>query len=307
MPMNTLNATGPRIPGVAMAVTLTLALTSLGRSQPLSPFSEFQSMSIADLATLQVKLTYMGSQNAGIASIVFTAPGNIVNVALFTPFHRPDQAYFNDEFSPQTFAASPQDLKALIDSVGALSDVADGHVDPGGTVSFTLLNTAGGTTRAFESIVNRTNGRLLFGRMLAALQNNPEAVRSLRSFGCAVGMLPATPPTDVTAQATIVGSGLRADRKHPTQFVGKVRVTNTSGTTISAPMVLVILLDTDATLLGADGTTCAVTPIGHPFINLLTSGTLASGTTIERVLRFANPSGSKLNATFRLYAGAGAP
>src|SRR5262245_54096420 len=181
------------------------------RAQTLSPYSDFQAMSLADLGKLQVKLTYVGNQNAGLGTILFGAPGNVLNAGLFIPFRRAEQAYANDDVGQIKFTASVQELKAMIDSVAVVTDVTDGDVDPGGIVSFSLLSTAGDTTKVFEAIVNSTSGSELFAQMLAALKTNATAVSTLRPFGCGAAILPAAPPADVQAQLQVKAGGFRAD------------------------------------------------------------------------------------------------
>ena len=284
-----------------------ILFASQSRAQPLSPYSEFQGMSLAALGTLQVKLTYVGNQHAGIGTVLFGANGSSLNAGLFIPFRRRERTYSNDDVAQQKFTASVQELKAMIDSVATLPDVTDGDIDPGGTVSFSLLSTAGDTTRVFEAVVNNTTGRGLFGELLAAFKSNASAKAALRSFGCPTGMLPASPPVDVGSQVQVKASGLRADRASTGQYVGKVRVSNTSKATIAGPLVLVAVIRADAQLIGADGVTCNIEPPGHPFVNLLVSGGLAPGANIERTLRFLNPSGTKLNVDFKVFGGTGTP
>ena len=282
-----------------------LCFAASAPAQTFSPYSDFQAMTLSDLATLQVKLTYMGNQTTAVGTLLFGAAGNTLNAGLFVPFHRSGQPYFNDDVGQYKFTASVTELKAMIDSVATLADVTDGDADPNGTVSFSLLNTVGGTTKVFEAIVNKTTGRPLFGEMLTVFRNNSAVVGFLRAFGCAAEMLPATPPADIEGQVQVKAGGLRADRRSPGQFVGRVRVTNTSGTAMQAPVTLVAVVDGDAELIGADGKTCNIAPPGNPFVNLITAGSLAPGATVERTLKFANPSGNKLNVSYRVFAGAG--
>src|SRR5437870_4956616 len=66
------------------------------KGQTCSPYSDFQSMSLSGLATLQVKLTYVGIQNKGIPSVGFTSSPSF-NASLFVPFRRPNVSYSNDD------------------------------------------------------------------------------------------------------------------------------------------------------------------------------------------------------------------
>src|SRR5580765_7250110 len=158
---------GPRLRPLLAAIMAAVLGCAPSGAQSFSPYSTFQSMSLAEIATLQVKLTYAGNQTTGTRSLVITATGHAADISLFSPFRRSVISYVNDDGSPLTFAASTQQLKGLIDSVGTLPVVADGDVDPDGYISFGLLNTASGDTVAFEAVVNDTTGPLLFAKMLA--------------------------------------------------------------------------------------------------------------------------------------------
>jgi hypothetical protein len=72
-------------------------------------------------------------------------------------------------------------------------------------------------------------------------------------------------------------------------------------------LFLVVIVHADADLYGRDGETCNIAPPGHPFMIVKSSGGLAAGAFIERPLRFTNPSKSKLNVEFKVFAGPGTP
>src|SRR5688572_4360688 len=119
-------------------------------TQAYSPYSDFQAMSPVDMDSLRVKITYGGRQDQPVTTLAGATTGTAIPMALFQPFYRPGFQYSNDVVGPLTFTASRQELKRLIDNVGTVSRVTDGEVDPGGTLSFSLLSTAGGTTKVFE-------------------------------------------------------------------------------------------------------------------------------------------------------------
>jgi hypothetical protein len=262
-------------------------------------------MPLADLATLQVKLTYAGNQTSGTRSIVMTATGHVAGMALFTPFRRSTVSYVNDDSPPLTFSASTVQLKALIDSIGALPSITDGDVDPDGYISLGLVNTAGGDTVAFEAVVNDTTGPLLFGKMLAALKPNTAGFRMVSDFGCGASVLPSNTPTSLEGQVTVAFGGLRQDRRAKSEFVGRVRVTNTSGATIAGPISVVVVRDGNAELVGETGLTCNIQPPGFPYIDLSIGSGLAPAATSEALLRFHNPGLEKFNVTFRVFGGPG--
>src|SRR5262249_34898742 len=73
------------IPLVALVLTIFVQLVwpaSLA-AQNCSPYSGFQSMTDAQLSTLQVKLTYVGVSNGLVSSLVFKAPSNTLDLTLF--------------------------------------------------------------------------------------------------------------------------------------------------------------------------------------------------------------------------------
>jgi hypothetical protein len=288
--------------GVFVAAVLGCAPSG---AQSFSPYSMFQSMSLAQMATLEMKLTYAGNQTVGTRSLVMTATGHPADISLFVPFRRSVISYVNDDGPPLTFSASTQQLKALIDSVGTLPAVTDGDVDPDGYISFGLLNTAGGDTAAFEAVVNDTTGPLLFGKMLAALKGNIAGTRLLSEFGCGASALPTDAPASLEGQVSITFGGLRQDRRTKSQFLGSVRITNISKSIIPGPISLVVVRQGNAELLEESGVTCNIYPQGFPYVDLHTIGGLAPGATAEQRLRFHNPSLEKFDVTFRAFSGPG--
>ena len=81
--------------GLTGATTMLWALSS--NAQTFSPYSDFQAMTLAQLTTLQVKLTYVGAQDRTQPSLAFTSPSNTLNLSAFIPFRRPAISYANDD------------------------------------------------------------------------------------------------------------------------------------------------------------------------------------------------------------------
>jgi hypothetical protein len=273
--------------------------------QTYTPYSYFQSLSVGDMGRVQSKITFMGLQNVPVATIAFAVQGNTMNLGLFTPFQRLGFDYGNDRFAEKSFSASAQELSAMIDSVATVPEVACGAAESAAIISFALLDTLDGTPRVFESIVGSRTAQKLFAKLLAVFKNNARASSDLRLFGCSEGILPNDPPASVDGRVSVRFSGVRADRAAKGQFIGRVRMTNTSGTTISAPVTLLIVVGGSADLIGADGHSCRTNLSGHPFVILAPTVGLAPGATIERVLRFANPSLEKFNTSFHVFSGLG--
>lgn len=302
------------------AAVFSLPACETAQSQVYTPYSTFEAMTQQELTTLQVKLTWLGGQLAPVATLPFTTPSNTVDVALFTPFQRPGFGYHND-FSYHRYAdivypngvpfsATVQELEALIDKVGTLPAVTDGNVDEGGWLSFALLNTINNSTMAFEAIVDETNGRELFGQMLDALSDNRAATRALLSMACHLHMLSTTLPTDVIAQVSVALSGVRLHRTTGL-FVGRVRVTNTSESTLAAPLTLIPnergpLYSGNVRLVEEDGTTCRLYPQGARYINLpVGPGGLAPGASVEIIVKFENANLEEIKIAPRVFSGPG--
>src|SRR5574341_1012427 len=137
--------------GILLAVmSLAGVLGPVGAmAQAFSPYSDFQALALADMDSLRVKLTYGGPQDALLATLVIAKTGTSAGIAAFTPFRRAGFEYSNDDGPIGTATATTQELKGIIDSVGSVSRVTDGDMDPKGYVSFALLSTSGGTTKVF--------------------------------------------------------------------------------------------------------------------------------------------------------------
>src|SRR6266849_2458712 len=129
-----------------VAATTFITLVWMPRAEPqvFSPYSDFQGMSLQQLQTLQVKLTYVGAQLEPISTVAFTSPFNTLDLTQFVPFRRPGINYSNDDSGVQTFTATPEELKAVIDNVATLPNITAGGVASDPLISFALFNSAGG-------------------------------------------------------------------------------------------------------------------------------------------------------------------
>jgi len=291
------------LPALAVVVLLALAVsTERAAAQTYTPYSVFAAMSVGDMATLEVKLTWLGPQEKGVPTRLFTASGT-GNLALFIPFERPGFDYLNDDSGAIESSASNVRLKALIDSVATLPNVTDGGIDSSGVLSFALLNTVGGT-KCFESIVDAANGTALFARMHAALAGAP-AVRRADEMACEIEMTGAVAPPDVTGSVTARLSGVRLDRASG-HFAAKLKVTNTSGSSLPAPISVVLDFESNAKLLGDSGSTCRIGPPGRPYLDVLSTGSLAPGASLEVVIQIENPDLDPVKVVPTVFAGAGA-
>jgi len=240
-------------------------------------------------------------------TVAFDVSGHTLDLGVFRPFYRSRFAdqYGLDSSQPQTFKCSSQEMATVIDSIATLPNVTDGGVDLGGTFSLSFSVVEAGVTKVFESVLDTTDSRLLFGRLLGGLPSNAVGRDAITQFACSLGLLPGPTVTDVSSRLSIVTRGFRKDR--PTgRYVGRVRITNTSGQPIASPVILAFFPGENITLVGASGSTCAVFPHGAPFVTLPVGAALAPSQHIDVILHFDNPDDDRivLNGQ-RVYAGQG--
>jgi hypothetical protein len=157
----------------------------------------------------------------------------------------------------------------------------------------------------FEAVVNEATGALLFAKLLDLLQANPTGRKLVWDFGCGAGALPTASPEDLEGRVSITFSGFRRDPSEKSTFVGQVRVRNTSASTISPPLSLVIVRQGNAELLDSHLTTCNILPAGSGYRDLFIGSGLAPGASIDQVIRLTNPSRMKFTVTFKAFSGPG--
>lgn len=290
--------------GLLLSVALVASLESSGQAQVLSPFSDFVGLTSVELATVRAKLTYLGPSDHVISSLGFSVAPVLSDSRRFTPFHRVGYSYAVDTLSLVAFAVSEATLGAMIDSVAGLPAVTDGDVDPNGYISFSLQQSAG-DVHTFESIVNQTNGQALVARLSGALVGNAEGLRKLTAFACATGLIATDPPEDVTSRTSVTSSGFRRQRGSD-DYIAKVRLTNTSGTLIPAPMTFMPgLLGSNVEIVGADGVTCAIAPAGQYLTVPIDPAGLAPGEHVDILVRITNPSRVRVRMAPLVFAGSG--
>src|SRR5206468_11127659 len=124
---------------------------------------------------------------------------------------------------------------------------------------FSLLVVKSGVTKVFESILDTTSTKTLLLKMQQAFANNAAALSKSTTYACRLGLLTGPTMTDVTGQVAITTRGFRKQRTTGS-YVGRVRVKNTSATTISGPMIFTFAPEENVTLASSDGQTCAVRP-----------------------------------------------
>lgn len=289
---------------VALLAGLALFLTANVNSQTFSPYSDFQNMTTTQLATLQVKLTFVGLQEELIQTLAFTSPTNTVNLTKFVPFRRPGFPYTPDTRSPQTFSATVPQLQAVLQQAGLLPNITAGGVAASPYVSFALYNNVNSTDKGFETIANSADTGSLLTALRTALAGNAAGVRAVNEFGCRISVQPPGTPTDVTASVVVTLSGVRLNRATG-HYTGSVTLKN-NGSALSGPVSLVLTLPPAVQLFNASGYTCASAPVGLAFLDVVPAGTtFAAASAVRADLDFLNPNQVPITITSKVLSGPG--
>jgi hypothetical protein len=275
----------------------------------LSPFPDFQAMSLDQLTALQVKLTFVGEQEKAVPTVAFTSTTNAVDLSKFVPFRRVGIDYSNDDGPISTFAATPSELQAVVQEVGKVPPVPPGGVAALPYISFSLFNSVNGVDKAFEVILNELDGIPLFQALRTALRTNRTGLRIVNDMGCRTALREPGIPADVTPKVNVVMGGVRLNRSTG-RFVGTATTKNISTDSIPGPVALVLFLESEGNtvrLFNSDGSTCGTSPEGHDFIDLpLPGNELAPGALCSVTLEFTNPDRVPIVPTVKVLAGPGA-
>jgi len=174
----------------ALALALAFTLRSgRGEAQPNATFAQFNAFTATQLGSLQVKLTYLGSQDKVTQTVVITSTTGTPDVSKFTPFYRPGIGYGNDTQAPLTCAAATSELEALIDKAGELPAVTNGDVAAVPFLSFSMFNNVAGD-KVFEDIADKADAKALLDKMASAVSANQECLGALGLQWRLMGMGP---------------------------------------------------------------------------------------------------------------------
>jgi hypothetical protein len=157
-------------------------------------YSYFQSMSLEELKTLQVKLTFVGEQNKILYTVVITSTFNESDLSVFVPLRLSGIHYGNDDIAVKTYKASPSELSAMIQNISSLTVVTSGGVSTDAFLSFAMAS----GHRVFETILNPGDTGDIFEQIYFALQANQNCSEALASQWLAMGLGigPLNPDTD---------------------------------------------------------------------------------------------------------------
>lgn len=269
---------------------------------PFSPFTDFQSLSSNELDSMILKLTALGVQ---ATTVIIKGTQAVEDPLLFSSYERLGYDYSNDmgelpEFPFKRFQVAASEMQALIDSVSIAPSVTDGGVDLEPELSFSMFNTSGSEPKVFESLVGDTNGTALLQALRGAA--SPSVDNAVDGMACALQMLPASGPADVTTSTDISVGGFRLDHSND-RFVGIVTITNSSGAALGAPLRLVLNEGPNIVLEDPSGYTCG--PYGPTYIDLPVGSGLAPSQTVEIEIHIKDTTPPKFDFTPEVYSGGG--
>jgi hypothetical protein len=270
----------------------------------LSPFSVFSSLSDADLARVQAKLTYIGSRTRSGSSILWAATLHPMDISRFRPFWRLHTLYWDEYSPPYKFRASIAELRSMLVQLQSQPGITDGGIDDGADLSFAMQVTQSGSDKVFEAQIDREQAKTLFTILMRSFGNDADAV--LRSFGCSHDFLAGPAPVERTSEVEVTFSEIDYGAEGQEAF-DTVQVTNIGKVALQPPLLLVVNSE-QATfeLVNQVGTTCLIWPT-RPYVLLSVARSLAPGVSVTQVLRLRIPDQEPIRLAGRLFAGAGTP
>jgi len=281
------------------------------RAETYISYQTLIALPAAELATANVKLTYMGRQLHMVPSIVFYVSGDQSHPELFAPYYRTGYSgvrYENDmDYYEEEISAS--ELTSVLSNVGTLPTVTDGDVTDRPWLSISILVRLP-TVRVFDSVLNSEETHLLLDQLRTALVSNSDASGLLLDEACDLGMLNKMSDQYIATSAASTSVHLSGFRRDATssQFYATATITNTSTlTTLPSPLSLVVSgLQPNASLENRSGATCATTPRGLSYINVpISPPGLGPGQTVDVVLEIDNHNDAELNLSGTVLAGPG--
>ncbi|HET7225836.1 MAG TPA: hypothetical protein VFK69_08995 [Candidatus Eisenbacteria bacterium] len=258
---------------------------------------------------MQVKIVRIGRPVPTITSVAFTTPSRVLDTTGFEPFTRLAFIYSAPDDSLTTYTVSASEMGALIDSVATVPAVAAGTADPTGDISLAFYNTVRGAPKVFESIFNRSTALTLFPKLLSALAGNAGADSAIAAFACKMSVLRHSEPANASGLVEVQLVDLRYNPA-TRQYVGTMRVKNTSGASLLAPLQMGVVMTGTVRLRHADAYACgtAAVPSGTPIVTVLAVGSLANGASASRTVYFDNPDRQRIVLSHLIvYSGAGVP
>lgn len=227
---------------------------------PRSAYSDFTSMTVGELDTCIIKLSYLGDEGRPFGNVVLRASPAVPNYTVFGFFR--DSAIYGlagDFSEPLILRISPSAMHDVLASMGGVAEVANGSQDPSGVLAVGAANIwHHRSLHVSESIVNESVGRVVIDSMLAHVASD-SATRAILMFACAAGLAPVSPVNDVSSRCVVSLPEVTFDRSTG-RYVGSISVKNTSATAIAGPVTVALQLRGMVTLASAAGRTSRRSP-----------------------------------------------
>ncbi len=150
---------------------------SAAQPPPLAAFEEFLQLDDAGLSTLQVKLTYVGSQMKTVATVAFGVAGREIDMAAFARYRRPEVHYGNDDDTVVTFDVTLGELRDILSALARVPGTVTGEPADDEWISLLLLAGAGGRELAFEALLSAEDGRLVLDGIRLVLADDNDVGR----------------------------------------------------------------------------------------------------------------------------------
>ena len=279
-------------------------------------------LAVGGMDRAQLKLTYLGPQDRPIPTIVVTISGRDVDWPAFAPWrsaeHGNDRLFEEYQGHKPSFSVSPEEMRtAMLGLSRVHREMSTAEAAP--FLSCTVTLGESGAVQRTEVRLNDRAAKEWFVLLRGAFRADPKdiqliegsanlnAMQTLQSWGCGLGLLPSDiPARDVTAQTRVAVGGMRRNATLQ-RFENTVTLTNTSNQAIKAPIALVVVPAVlNISLVNAQGTTCVTRPSGLSFINLsMAAAALEPGESVEQILVFGHGEGEPIRFTTKVLAGPG--
>lgn len=274
-------------------------LTDAAAQAGPSSLEDFLRLRVEQLQTTTVYIEYLGPSSERLGPLIVTVDGRPIdlNGLRAAGLHIEDVEQKVRGGTP-SFSVSVNDLEAFLRVVGGLPQQApDPSREP--WLQLTVVSGTVGQYRTLVRSIPKTQANDFFVLARGALRADPKdisimngganlgAMRTLQSFGCALGLLPEViPAKDVSDAVAVSRSGLRFnDNTH--RFECTVTLTNKSPAAIKGPISLVLDLSMNVSLVNANGHTCVTKPVGREFVTFaMPEAVLRPGQALEKVLEF---------------------
>lgn len=275
--------------------------------EPLSDFSGFASMSLADARTLQVKVSDLQVHGFGGIYTSFVIQGSNV-VEDDRLFRGHGRRYINDPMwkLPRVHLTS-ESMLSLLREFQDIDGFESGALGNEETLAITLLAVSGTRKNIFECVADSLNSVRLIDLIRTYLVDDELGVILIDRLACWGDLLPTQAPMDVSEKAEVSISGIRLADTWKPKYRGKIVVTNTSDEVLKSPLSLAFRSQASGIEVYepiADGVVCRAIEDRY-YVDLEVGDGLRPQESVELDLLFSTIFGYKLRFDFRLLSGPG--